>query len=99
MREVDKVIVKGKTKPVDIFEVVDFYSEDDFPNMMDVLNNFGFGIQSYRHGKFDEAEKAFREALRLNPKDFCSQMYIERCEHLKENPPHDWDGVWKLTSK
>ncbi|MBF0356521.1 MAG: GAF domain-containing protein [Alphaproteobacteria bacterium] len=99
MREVDKVIVKGKTKPVDIFEVVDFYSDADFPNMMGVLSTFGFGIQSFRAGNFDEAEKAFREAMRLNPTDFCSQMYIERCEHLKANPPKDWDGVWTLTSK
>jgi adenylate cyclase len=99
MREVDKVIVKGKTQPVAVFEVVDYHTEATFPNMMDVLNNFGFGIQSYRIGKFDEAEKAFREALRLHPGDFCSQMYIDRCEHLKANPPDHWDGVWKLTSK
>ncbi|MDK9720101.1 MAG: GAF domain-containing protein [Rhodospirillales bacterium] len=99
MREVDKVIVKGKTQPVAVFEVLDYHTDASFPNMMDVLNNFGFGIQSFRHGKFDEAEKAFGEALRLHPADFCSQMYIERCLHLKANPPDHWDGVWTLTSK
>lgn len=99
MREVDKVIVKGKTQPVAVFEVVDFHSEDTFPNMMDVLSAFGFGVQSYRHGQFDEAEKAFRESLKLHPNDFCSKMYLERCEYLKANPPDDWDGVWRLKSK
>jgi adenylate cyclase len=99
MREVDKVIVKGKTQPVAVFEVVDFHTDATFPNMMDVLSTFGFGVQSYRHGEFDEAEKAFRESLRLHPNDFCSKMYIERCEYLKANPQPDWDGVWKLKSK
>ncbi len=99
MREVDKVIVKGKTQPVAVFEVVDFHTDATFPNMMDVLSTFGFGVQSYRHGQFDEAEKAFRESLRLHPNDFCAKMYIERCEYLKANPPPDWDGVWRLKSK
>jgi adenylate cyclase len=100
LREVDKVIVKGKTQPVAVFEVLDFHSDESFPNMMDVLGHFLFGIGLYRKGQFDEAEKAFREALKIHPADYCAKMYIERCEYLKAHPPEGvWDGVWVMKSK
>lgn len=99
-REVDRVVVKGKTQPVAVFEIVDFHSEETFPNMMDVLNHFKFGLQCYRSRKFDDAIRAFKEALALNPNDYPPKMYIDRCELLKQTPPpDDWDGVWVMKSK
>ena len=36
----------------------------------------------------------------LNPHDKLSQIYIERCEKLKLNPPEgEWDGVWVMEDK
>ncbi|MBI4969184.1 MAG: GAF domain-containing protein [Rhodospirillales bacterium] len=100
MRAVDKVVVKGKTKPVEVFEVLDFHTDQTFPHMMEVLGHFSFGVELYRKGQIDEAEKAFREALKLHPNDYCAKMYIERCQHLKDEPPGPgWDGVWVMKSK
>ena len=43
---------------------------------------------------------SFREALRLHPDDLLSKMYVERCDHLRANPPgEDWEGVWVMQSK
>jgi adenylate cyclase len=99
-REVDLVVVKGKTQPVPVYEVLDYHSEESFPNMMDVVNQFKDGIAKYRQARWDAAAAAFREALRLNPQDKLSAHYIERCEHLKAHPPGDaWDGVWVMTEK
>lgn len=100
IREIDKVIVKGKTKSVSIYEVLDYHDEETFPNLMSVLNYFTDGLRQYRVSKWDGAIKSFNEALKLNPNDRLAQMYIERCEHLKENSPgEDWEGVWKMMSK
>ena len=100
MREVDLVVVKGKTKPVSVYEVLDYHSADSFPNMMDVLGNFTEGLSRYRSGRFDNAIAAFEKALSYNPKDKLSKTYIERCEFLKANPPEgEWDGVWVMTDK
>jgi len=100
MREVDLVVVKGKTKPVSVYEVLDYHTPDSFPNMMDVLGNFTEGLSRYRSGHFDKAIAAFEKAISYNPKDKLSRTYIERCEFLKANPPEgQWDGVWVMTDK
>ncbi len=99
-REIDLVVVKGKTKPVGVYEVLDYHDEETFPNLMDVVNQFKDGITKYRAGKWDAAIAAFNEALRLNPNDKLSAIYIERCEKLKAEPPEgEWNGVWVMQEK
>jgi len=99
-REIDRVVVKGKTEPVRIHEVLDYHDENSFPHMMEVLNSFKFGIEQYRQMQWDAAISAFHAALDLNPADALSQMYIERCRRLKADPPaDDWNGVWVMTAK
>ncbi len=99
-REVDLVVVKGKTKPVAIYEVLDYHTELTFPNLMDVVNHFKDGLTKYRGGKWDPAIAAFREALSANPADKLSNIYIERCLKMKSAPQvDDWDGVWVMEDK
>ncbi len=98
-REVDHVIVKGKTEPIGVYEILDYHSEATFPNLADVVNAFRDGIERYRRGDWDQASVAFGQALKANPDDRLCQMYIERCEQLVANPPDHWDGVWALTAK
>ena len=100
MREIDLVVVKGKTKPVSVFEILDYHREETFPHLMDVVNQFNDGIAKYRAARWDAAINAFGEALRLNPQDKLSEIYIERCKTLKANPPPgEWDGVWVMEEK
>jgi adenylate cyclase len=99
-REIDTVVVKGKTEPVLVHEVLDYHTDETFPSMTDVTNYFRDGIREYRGGNWDKATSSFEEALQLHPNDKASKMYIERCEFLKENPPEgEWTGVWVMTSK
>jgi adenylate cyclase len=99
-REIDRVVVKGKTAPVGVYEILDYHTEDTFPHMMDVLNYFKHGLEQYRRGNWDQAVNGFQDALKGNPADKLAQLYIDRCEHLKAHPPEDeWNGVWVLTSK
>jgi adenylate cyclase len=100
MREIDLVVVKGKTQPVAVFEVLDYHTEQTFPNLMDVVSHFRDGIAKYRRGEFDLAIKAFEQALGFNPDDKLSQIYIERCRLLQQHPPEGvWDGVWRMEDK
>jgi adenylate cyclase len=94
------VVVKGKTQPVGVYEVLDYHTDETFPNLMDVVNYFNEGMKHYRGGSWDDAIDKFQEALSRNPNDKLSQSYIERCEHLKAEPPGDeWNGTWVMTSK
>jgi len=98
-RQVDCVIVKGKTEPVRVFEVLDYHSKESFPNMIEVLEMFNNGMEYYNEGKWDDAIKQFKKAQKGNPDDKASNMYVERCGILKKRDPKDWDGVWVATSK
>ena len=100
IRDVDDVIVKGKTKPVRVYEVMDFHNEESYPNLIDGLNYFKSGRELYHAGEFEKAIKSFKQVLKANPEDKLAETYIGRCEHLLEEPPKDaWDGVWVMTSK
>ncbi|HVM96558.1 MAG TPA: adenylate/guanylate cyclase domain-containing protein, partial [Candidatus Acidoferrales bacterium] len=100
IREVDRVVVKGKNEPVGVYEVLDYHSEDTFPNLMEAVNFFKAGIAHYRRTDWDKATAAFAEALALNPHDKLAQIYIERCNEMRANHPGDgWDGVYVMKSK
>ena len=100
MREADMVVVKGKSQPVKIHQVLDAYSPERFPAREMVLQAYGEGLQAYRAQKWDQAMRDFNRAIELHPGDKLSMMYLERSELLKAEPPgSDWDGVWTMTSK
>ncbi|MBI2977753.1 MAG: GAF domain-containing protein [Rhodospirillales bacterium] len=99
MRDVDLVIVKGKTKPVGVYEVLDYHTDETYPNLMDNVNYFNEAVKQYRKGDWDKAVTKFREAINANPNDKLAETYIERCEHLKAEPPKEWNGVWVMKSK
>jgi adenylate cyclase len=100
IREVDSVVVKGKTETVAIYEILDYHDEKTFPNIMEVVNHFRHGLSLYRNGSWDRAIDAFEEALNLHKDEKICRMYIERCEYLKKSPPgDDWSGVWVMKTK
>jgi len=97
LAELDCIAVKGKTKGVRIFTIVDgtgvnrayLKTHEDF-------------LRYYRRQDWDLAkqhilylEGAFKGELR----DYYKMM-LERIEELEANPPgKDWDGVYRATSK
>ena len=99
-RELDLVVVKGKTQPVAIYEILDYHTEESYPNLTDALRHFKAGLQKYRQRKWDDAKGEFAEVLEINRHDKAAQLYVDRCEHfLREPPGADWNGVWVMESK
>ena len=100
IREVDRVQVKGKTQSVGVYEVLDYHTEETYPNLMDVVNQFRDGLALYRQREWERAIGRFEEALRFNPEEPLCRMYIERCDFFREAPPgDDWDGGWIMKNK
>jgi adenylate cyclase len=100
IRNIDQVVVKGKTEPVGVYEVLDHHTEESFPNLMDVVSYFNEAMRNYRVGKFTNAIAQFEKALAHHPRDRLSTTYIERCHHLINHPPDaHWNGVWMMTQK
>lgn len=99
IRYIDDVVVKGKTEPVGVREVLDYHNSSTFPNLMETVNHFNEGRELYKSGSWDKAIKSFKECLKANSADKLSNTYIERCEIMKKQNPKEWDGVWVMTSK
>ena len=93
IRYIDDVVVKGKTEPVGVHEVLDYHKDQSFPNLMDVVNHFNEGRKKYKNGDFTNAIESFRECLKANSSDKLSETYIDRCQQLITSNPKDWDGV------
>ena len=99
VRYIDDVIVKGKTEPVGIHEVLDYHNEKTFPNLLEVVNYFNQGREDYKLGNFDKAILSFENCLKANENDKLSHTYINRCKHLIKENHADWNGIWKMDSK
>ena len=96
-RTVDLLTVKGKTKPVEVFALI---SDRSVPAPA-WLEKYQDAVKLYRGRKFAEAAALFEIArTEIGGKDYLCEMYVERCGvYLKEPPPADWDGSFKLTEK
>jgi adenylate cyclase len=100
LREIDLIRVKGKDKPVAVYEALDHFTPDLFPNMEETIAAFNAGMRHYRARQFSGAQEKFRNALRCRPDDMPSQIFLERCAaFLHTPPPAGWDGVWTMTEK
>ena len=99
-REIDLVVVKGKSQPVAVYEVLDYHTDDTYPGLMDALRHFRAGLKLYRQRRWKDAVAEFTDVLTINPHDKTATLYVERCELLQRTPPDDsWDGVWVMTDK
>ena len=101
-RWLDYLVVKGKSIPVTIYELIAKKGELDHDQMwQDVLGLWRDGIAAYRGKNFMQALAKFEEIHnKVRPGDSPSKVYIERCQAFIQNPPpEDWDGVWIATSK
>ncbi|PWR21334.1 adenylate/guanylate cyclase domain-containing protein [Zavarzinia aquatilis] len=96
LRPIDRLVVKGKTKPVPIFELMGRRSEAG-PAQHTLAAAFTAALDLYLARDFTAAEAAF---ARLAPTDPVSALYQERAKRYSETPPPaDWDGRYTLETK
>jgi adenylate cyclase len=99
-REIDLVLVQGKTQPVAIHEILDYHTEETYPRLPEALGEFRDALARYRKREFGPAARLFNRVLEINPADKTAKLYVERCAQLEENPPpEDWAGIWVMDSK
>ena len=100
IRKLDNIRVKGKTRPVSIYEIMDFYDESTFPNLGKVIKHHQEGFDLYQSGDWSAAKAILQEALHLNPEDKATWTLLQRCMHFEKKPPEGgWDGVWEMETK
>lgn len=98
-RELDRVRVKGKDKPVTIYEPLGLLENVDNAERK-LLRQFHIGIKQYRAQNWDAAEREIFSLSQLDPDRKIYKIYLDRIMHFRQEPPgENWDGCFTHTSK
>src|SRR5262245_16361397 len=98
-RELDVVVVVGKTEPVRIFELLGPAGGVDSV-MLQVRDLYAQGLDAYRRRDWDAAEKRFRGCLDIHPHDGPSRTLLDRIARFRADAPaSDWSGAHHLSEK
>jgi adenylate cyclase len=91
-RLVDRVIVKGKSEPVELFECENPCTQPNYP---EICRRYETAFVEYGAGRFAGAKALFDELAR-EFSDGPSKVLSVRCAGLLESPPAEWQGIWKM---
>jgi adenylate cyclase len=107
-RYVDKILVRGRSQPVAVYEIVGF-KEHVSAQTRDCLSIYAQGIERYLAQDWAGALARFERSAALEPNQpqhtpgivsNPSLVLLARCRHLREHPPGPgWDGVYVMQEK
>lgn len=84
-RLIDHVRVKGKTKPVKVYEVL--YNGHHLWDDKESQEEFNKAYQLFTDANFNEAKNIFEKLSNKYPQDKSSARILESCNYYIENPP------------
>lgn len=92
-RLIDKVLIKGKKRPIQIYEVL---GEGQL-KLTEAEEFFSEGLRLYQKRKFKKAGQFFKKGMEKDP--LCG-VFLKRCIYLENHHlPDDWDGAWVAEEK
>lgn len=98
-RELDRVRVKGREKPLAIYEVIGAKTEVG-ESMLADLQQYQTALDVYRNQDWPRAEVLFKSLAKAQPLCRLYAIYLERIAYFVANPPAvDWDGVVNFKEK
>ena len=96
-REVDRVKVKGKLRPVKIYQPARKLNT----NGKKAWGMYNKGVELFLEKRWEESERYFVKTLDLlGNNDYLTLKYLENIRYFKINPPgRDWDGTTTMKHK
>jgi adenylate cyclase len=94
-RLLDRVVVKGKSEPVELFECENPCTPTNYGEL---CQRYKAAYDEYHFGHFTAAQAQF-EKLAVDFSDGASRTLAARCAQLAAAPPTEWKGVWKMEAK
>jgi adenylate cyclase len=97
--ELDLVRVKGKDRPVTIYQPLGFSVELD-KTVRSEAKRFTQALKLYRQRDWDTAEREIFNLSTMNTGRKVYKIYLDRIMYFRNNPPADnWDGSFVHTTK
>jgi adenylate cyclase len=98
LRKVDLLKVKGKNKPMAVYELVAEGAVD--AKTAELIRRYDAAFAMYQGRRFEQAYDEFLEMAQAYPKDGPTATMLARSLRLRRRPPpDDWDGVWVAKDK
>ena len=98
VRELDLIRVKGKLKPVKIFELMGTLADAGVHR--DRVDRFQQGLEAYRNAQWATALDIYEGMVRDYPQDGPARVFAKRCHDFLLTPPEgEWDGVYVMKTK
>jgi adenylate cyclase len=95
-RQVDKMLVKGKSQAVKVYTPLG----DAGTPLPPGLATYETALDKYYKRDFTGAAELFRAANDQMGGDFLCAIFLERCAYYQQSPPPmDWEGIWVLKEK
>jgi len=100
-RPLSKVRLAGKAMATRIYEpLYEMGREADSPYEAEWLKLYLEAYARFEERRWDVAARVFEACLHSHPRDMATNMLLELCRELVNNPPpRDWDGVFEFDSK
>ncbi|MBQ9539309.1 MAG: adenylate/guanylate cyclase domain-containing protein [Treponema sp.] len=92
-REIARVAVVGKKEAVTVYEPM---PDEVYAARKELIESFDKGRKLFYEGDFAGAKAVFDLTKESDPP---ASFYSDKCAELMANPPSEWQGVWKASSK
>lgn len=100
VRELDCIRVKGKSRPINIYELIGDRHDSLEPKTHEFLELYAAGRAAYSSMNFPQALRYFQSAQQLRPSDRAVTVHLQRSQEYLLTPPSEtWDGVHTMTTK
>ena len=102
-RMLDRIVVKGRSEPVEIYELWD--ASTDATASAKCKELYEAGLEHYFAGRWEAALKGFQESAEFEPglvyaATTPSQVLAERCAgYIAEGGPEGWSGAYRMETK
>ncbi len=98
-RRLDRIIFKGKSVWITVYELLGVKGETD-PDVARFADAYNRAMELFYEMEWQDAAIFFSKAEKLKPGDRASLRMIKYCGQYMDNPPTGkWKGIVKLNSK
>lgn len=98
VRKVDLLRVKGKLKPMEIYELMGHATAE--PSQAQLISRYENALALYQKRQLNQAWELLLAIAQDFPQDGPTATLLARVLHLRDHPPpDDWDGVYVAQEK
>jgi len=99
-RYLGPVQVKGKQKPIDLYECINGDNEQLSKHKLATLKTFEEGMKQYFMKEFAMAAVTFQQIVKKERNDSAAKLFLNRSAHMiTQETGDDWKGIATISSK